>query len=81
MLGKCGDMAAQRSADWDSEMEMNTVEEVEECVDGPLTICNRGPLWVSVRAFLASDDVLHIRTTAVKWNIWAVRTLCRTVLG
>ena len=29
----------------------------------------KGPLWVSVRAFLASDDVLYVRTTAVKWNI------------
>ena len=28
-----------------------------------------GTLWVSVRVFLLSDNVLHMRTTAVKWDI------------
>ena len=37
--------------------------------DGPFAILIRGPLWVSVRALLASDDVFYMRTTAVKWNI------------
>ena len=27
-----------------------------------------GPLWVSVRVFLVSDDVLRMRMTAVKWK-------------
>ena len=39
------------------------------------------PLWVPVRALFASDDVLHLRTTAVKWkHRWAVWLLCRIVL-
>ena len=33
--------------------------------DGPFTIRNTGPSVVSVRAFLVSDDVIHMRTTAV----------------
>ena len=27
------------------------------------------PLWALVRDFLTSEDVLHMRTTGIKWNI------------
>ena len=38
---------------------------------GTCGACSRafsGFLWASVRAFLVPDDVLHMRTRAVKWN-------------
>ena len=59
-----------KSLVWDSEMEVNSVEEeVRECVRGHLRYVIEGPLWVSVLAFLVPGDVLCMRTNTVRWKI------------
>ena len=55
-MWRCG---CPTSPDWDSKMEMNSVK-VGACVTDHRQAIE-SPLWVSVRAFLASEDVLHMR--------------------
>ena len=68
---KCGD-GCPESPDWDGYVELDSVE--EEAEDGE-SIADRlrqvieSPLWALVRNFLTSEDVLHVRTTGIKWNI------------
>ena len=65
------DIAALQSRDWDGDVDLGSVEEEEE--DGE-SMADRlrqvigSPLWVSVRDFLTSQDLLHMRTTGIKWN-------------
>ena len=59
-----------KSPDWDSETDVCSVEEESECVMGHL---RRGPsLRIGARV-LVPDDVLYMRTTAVRWNIAGLR--------
>ena len=55
-------------------------EEVSECVMGHLRYVFEGPLRVSVREFMVPDDVLNMRTTAVKWNIAGLWAFCGVFL-
>ena len=65
------DIAALQSRDWDGDVDLGSVEEEEE--DGE-SMADRlrqvigSPLWVSVRDFLTSQDLLRMRTTGIKWN-------------
>ena len=69
-LGEMWRYGCTKSPDWDSEVEVCSVEEEgSECVMGHLRYVMEGPLWVPVRVFLVLDGVLYMRTTAVKWNI------------
>ena len=58
-LGEMWRYGSATSPDWDSEVEVSSVE--EEVIEDIL--------WVTVRAFLVPDDVFCMRTTAVRWNI------------
>ena len=58
-----------KSPDWDGDLELDSVEEDErERVEDRLRQVIESPLLALVREFLTSDDVLNMRTTAVKWN-------------
>ena len=62
-----------KSLDWDSELELNSVEEEEgeegESMADRFRQVIESLLWALVRDFLTSEDVLHVRTTGIKWNI------------
>ena len=70
---KCADMGCPKSPDWDSDMEVNSVEEEEgrECVMGHLRNVIEGPPSVPVRAFLVPEMMSSSICVppAVKWNM------------
>ena len=68
-LGEMWRYGCPRSPDWDSELDMNSVEEEEEERESVMDHLRRVTERASVREFLTSDDGLYMRTTAMKWNI------------
>ena len=68
--------------EWEGELELDCADEEEKGdnaghadenedvgVDDSLKQVIESPLWVLVRDFLSSADVLEMRTTGHKWNI------------
>ena len=65
-LGEMWRYGCPKSPDWDGDVELDSVDQEDrESVEDRLLQAIESPLWALVRDFLTSDDVLHMRTTAV----------------
>ena len=72
-VGECGGTAARKArtgtARWRVRSVQSVLVEVGENTTGQLRHVIESHLRIHIRVFLLPEDVVCMRTTAVKWNI------------